>query len=87
MPQSTAIGLTGEPVPPDPQRRGGEEELPSGPPPAAREEVLEPQVVEEVDAHRVEGEHVDGEGDLLGRARGGVAVAVGPERGDLPLGE
>jgi hypothetical protein len=44
-------------------------------------------VVEEVDAHGVDGEHVDREPDAFGHARRGVAVAVRAQRGYAALGK
>jgi len=50
-------------------------------------QLLEPQVVEQVHAHRVDGEYVDREVDSFGRAGRGVAVAVAAQDGDVPLGD
>src|SRR5580693_7549125 len=58
------------------QRRQDAQERPAAQLPAERQEVFEVQVVEQVQAHRVDREHVHGEVDALDRARRGVAVAV-----------
>src|SRR5215475_8289059 len=71
----------------DAERGGDEEELPAAGPSTGGEDLLEPQVVEQPDAHRVQRENVDRELDALGLARSGVAVSVGAEHGDVSLGE
>jgi hypothetical protein len=53
---------------------------------AGQAEVLQLQVVQEMDAHRVDRKDMNREGDALGRARRGVAVPVGPKRRDATFG-
>lgn len=71
----------------DPQRCRHEQELPASASLTRPAEVLQLQVVQEMDAHRVDGKDVDRERDSLGRARRGVAVPVGPECRDATLGQ
>lgn len=54
---------------------------------AQRDEVFEPQIVEQLHAHRVDGEDVYRKRHTFRRAGRRVAVAVTPEEGDLPVGD
>ena len=86
--QKIAIGLSGEPVPPT-MRSGAAANRNSQRPLrlALPREVLELQVVEQVDAHRVERQDVDREA-TPSVVLGAVSLLPSePERGDAPLGE
>ena len=86
--QRIAIGFSGEPVPPV-IRSGAATSRNSQRQRALAfgAQILELQVVEQVDPHRCNREDVDREADALGGARSGVAVSVGPDRRNAPIGE
>src|SRR4051812_32945918 len=71
----------------DPQRRGGEQELPTAFALADGGEILELEIVEEMDAHCLERQHVDRKRDPFCAARSRVAVGVRAQRGDAALGK
>src|SRR5262245_66322475 len=67
----------------DPERRGDEQERPASLLLTGREQLLEAQVVEQPDSHRIEREDVNRELDAFGVAGSRVAVPVRAEDGEI----
>lgn len=72
--------------PGQPQRRDDAQERPAACRLAYRQQVIELQVVEQVQAHGIDRQHMDGKGDAVDKTGRGIAVAVAAQcRRSTPL--